>query len=74
MKYVVRRGSHTHQTPHSKHVHKSPEIIVAATKTSVTSMAVFARTSNARSPVMSSRIDQNAANAITANDDTATGT
>ena len=74
MKYVVRRGSQTHQTPHSKRVHTSPEIIVAMMNTSVTCIAVRDARSCARSFVARKRAAKKAATAIAANDATATGT
>ena len=45
IRYVVRRGSHVHHTPHSKRVHKSPVIMVMMTNTSAISMATFAHVS-----------------------------
>ena len=52
MKYVVRRGSHTHHTPHSKRVHRSPETMVAMMNTNVTCAAVCERRSYLRSLVI----------------------
>ena len=47
MRYVVRRGSHVHHTPHSNLVHKSPVIIVHATNSSAISIAIFEQVSKA---------------------------
>ena len=74
MKYVVRRGSHVHQTPHSKRVQKMPETIVQTTKTRPTSMATFARASKARACVMRTRTEQYAMNTSMSALATATGT
>ena len=55
MRYVVRRGSHVHHTPHSNLVHKSPVIIVHATNRSAISIAIFEQVSKRRSFVMRKR-------------------
>ena len=51
MRYVVRRGSHVHQTPHSKRVHKSPVTIVKTTNSSEISIATREQVSNRASRV-----------------------
>ena len=55
MRYVVRRGSHVHHTPHSNLVHKSPVIIVHATNSSAISIAIFEQVSKRRFFVMRKR-------------------
>ena len=55
IRYVVRRGSHVHHTPHSNRVHRSPVIMVQTTNSSAISIAIFEHVSNRRFFVMRKR-------------------
>ncbi len=56
MKYVVRRGSHVHHTPHSKRSHISPENMVHRMNTRAISVAILPQVSKRFSFVMRKRM------------------